>query len=178
MKHTIQLELIDSACEGDADAIEELLHQCQPSITRFARKYCATAEDVEDAVQLTLWAVYRKIETLKTSRAFVSWVFTIVRRHCYRLLRPDWQDDGVDLSKLNRLEHSHDSELYLALKNDVVTAIAHLPSTYREVLIMRDLQGFSAPEVAERLGLTLATVKSRLHRARTLLREKLQHWAD
>lgn len=56
-------------------------------------------------------------------------------------------------------------------------AIAHLPMEYRQVLIMRDLEGFSGPEVAAQLGLTLETVKSRLHRARKLLRETLAFWA-
>ena len=178
MKQDIQIQLVESACDGDTDAIEALLHQCHSSVTRFARKYCATAEDVEDAVQLTLWTVYQKVNTLKRSQAFTSWVFTIVRNQCYRLLTASWHGDNMDISKLSYLENTGDIELHNALKQDVITAIAHLPSTYREVIIMRDVEGFSSPEVAERLGLTIATVKSRLHRARNVLREKLEHWAE
>jgi RNA polymerase sigma factor (sigma-70 family) len=178
MKQQIDTHLIESACQGDIDAIEALLHQCQPSLTCFARKYCATAEDVEDAVQQTLWVVYRKIETLRTSKAFVSWVFQIVRHYCYRLLSPKWQTDSIDFSKVAYLDYTEDPELYSALKHDVVMAISHLPSSYREVIVMRDIEGFTAPEVAEYLGLTLATVKTRLHRGRNLLREKLSHWAE
>jgi RNA polymerase sigma factor (sigma-70 family) len=169
------LSLIEAANQGDTEAIEQLLLQYQPSLTRFARKYCATPEDVEDAVQETLWAVYRKINTLKTASAFVSWIFQIVRNHCYRMLSIKYQtDDAADLDHLAQAETN--PELYTALKQDVITAISHLPVEYRQVLILRDLEGFSGPEVADQLGLTLATVKSRLHQARLLLRESLAVW--
>lgn len=170
--------LVESACEGHTDAIEELLRQCQPSVTQFARKYCATPQDVEDAVQQTLWLIYRKINTLKSTQAFVSWIFTIVRNQCYRLLARYHAVDTVEVSKLDLLAMGGESDLYDALKVDVVSAIAQLPTIYREVLIMRDIQGYSTPEVAERLNLSSAAVKSRLHRARNLLRDMLQHWAD
>lgn len=65
-------ELIESAWQGDTEAIEQLLLQYQPALTRFAYKYCATPEDVEDAVQETLWIVYQKISSLRSTSAFVS----------------------------------------------------------------------------------------------------------
>jgi RNA polymerase sigma factor (sigma-70 family) len=177
----LELDLIESASQGDTEAIETLLLQYQPSLIRFARKYCATPEDVEDAVQETLWIVYQKINTLRSASAFLSWVFQIVRNHCYRLLHGKYQDDealaSVRLNDLDAAAVEIDPELYAALKHDVVTAIAHLPADYRQILIMRDLEGFTAPEVAQHLGLTLETVKSRLHRARNLLRESLATWA-
>lgn len=176
MRHEIQIQIIESACNGDAAAIEELLHQCQPSITSFAQKHCATTEDVEDAVQLTLWVVYQKINTLRTSKAFVSWVFKIVRNYCYRLLSRDSHFNAVDISALNYLSYTDDTELLWALKQDIIKAIEHIPPAYREVFIMRDMLGFTSPEVAEQLGLSLATIKSRLHRARIFLRERLEDW--
>ncbi len=170
-------ELIQAAYEGDTEAIEQLLLEYQPSLTRFARKFCATPEDVEDAVQETLWAIYRKISTLRASAAFISWTFQIVRNHCYLLLKAP-NLSTFDLSKLDYLDYMHgtDAELYAALKQDVSTAIAQLPPAYRQVLAMRDMEGLSGPQVAESLGLSLETVKSRLHRARQILREKLAHW--
>jgi RNA polymerase sigma factor (sigma-70 family) len=63
--------------------------------------------------------------------------------------------------------------LPLALRKDLVTAIATLPEPYRKILIMRDVDELSAPEAAEQLGISPEAVKSRLHRARTMVREHL-----
>jgi RNA polymerase sigma factor (sigma-70 family) len=175
------LSLIEAASEGDTEAIEQVLLQYQPSITRFARKYCATPEDVEDAVQETLWVIYKKINSLQSSAAFVSWVFTIVRNHCYRLLTFKYHnDDGdISLSKLDYVDYvGEEAELALMLKQDVIRAIAQIPFTYRQVLLLRDVEGMTAPEVAERLGITIAAVKSRLHQGRSLLREFLKAWSE
>jgi RNA polymerase sigma factor (sigma-70 family) len=62
------------------------------------------------------------------------------------------------------------------LAHDIAHAIADLPPQYRQVLVMRDVQGMSAPEVAATLGLTVETVKSRLHRARSIIRAALHNW--
>lgn len=167
------LVLVQAACEGDAGAVEQLLLQHQPSLARFARKYCATSEDAEDAVQETLWVIYRKIGTLQVASAFVSWTFQIVRHQCYRLFHRN-DPDAVSILDLESLEG--DSTQSLALKHDLVAAVAHLPLAYRQVFILRDIQNMTAPETAAALGLTLQTVKSRLHRARQLMRQSLESW--
>lgn len=177
MKQHVDLQWVEAACAGDTVAIEALLGQVQPSITCFARKYCATAQDVEDAVQETLWVIYRKIRSLRSTAAFVSWTFQIVRHHCLALLSPTQRiGEVVDISILDYMDHSLDPELVAALRSDVIGAIARLPATYRQILILRDVEGYSAPEVADRLGITIQTVKSRLHRARRLLRASLDGW--
>jgi RNA polymerase sigma factor (sigma-70 family) len=174
MKVTYNPQLIEAACEGDAGAIEDLLRQCSPTITRFARQFCATPEDVEDAVQETLWITAQKIGTLRSASAFVSWVFTIVRNHCYRMLHIKREESPLD--KLDQTDAS--SEQQLMLKQDVVKALEQLPAPQRQVLILRDIEGLTAPEVATMLGITIETVKSRLHRARNALRQSLSHWND
>lgn len=172
---TIQInpDLIEQATAGDADALEELLRQCQPSVARFARRYCA-AEDIEDAVQETLWTLYRKIGTLRLTQAFLSWTFQVVRHHCYRLLTSGREDTKITL--LDDLDETEDEVLYHDLKQDVVTALTRLPLVYREVVILRDLEGYTAAEVAEQLNLSVDTVKSRLRRGRALMRQMLAHW--
>lgn len=65
-------QLIKSACQGNKQALEKLLLVCQPDIKRFARRTCSTSEDVEDAVQIALWQVYRKIGMLKTVATFTG----------------------------------------------------------------------------------------------------------
>jgi RNA polymerase sigma factor (sigma-70 family) len=177
MNYPIHIELVEAAREGDSAAIESLLQHCQPSITRFARKYCATPEDVEDAVQLTLWLIHRKITALRTTKAFISWIFSIVKNQCYRLLGSN-REQSIELSQLEHLCSSNDNEGLALLQHDIVKAISQVPSSYRQILIMRDIEGLTAAEVSEELDLSLQTVKSRLHYGRNILREKLQHWID
>jgi RNA polymerase sigma factor (sigma-70 family) len=175
MKISLNPDLIQNATEGDADAIEELLRQCQPSVARFARRYCA-ADDIEDAVQETLWTLYQKIGTLRMTQAFMSWMFQVVRHHCYRLLSSHKHEDSQPvIDMLSEIEDESDP-LYQDLKQDVITALTRLPTAYRHILILRDLEGYSAPEVAAQLDITIDTVKSRLQRGRHLMRQMLEHW--
>lgn len=177
VKTPIDLKLIEAACGGDTEAIEQMLIQYQPTVTNFARKYCATPEDVEDAVQETLWIASRKIGSLRVASAFFSWLFRVVRHQCYRLLRVQRRETDID-DATEQESLSDNPERYLALQQDVVIAIAHLPFQQRQVLIMRDIEGQSTAEVAEALAISIETVKSRLHRARAELRHRLQHWNE
>ena len=78
-------KLVEAACGGDVTAVEKLLVVCQPDLRRFARRACSTNEDAEDAVQIALWQLYRKIGALRTAATFASWLFRIIERECYRL---------------------------------------------------------------------------------------------
>jgi len=163
-------QLVDAARGGDAQAIAQLLTQCQPDLKRFARRTCSTAEDAEDAVQAALWQLYRKIGALRTAATFAVWLFRIVERECFRLFRGHkgaQAQDGTDVEAVAA------PALPLDLRLDLSRAIAALPEAYREVLILRDVDELTAPEVAEHLGLSVDAVKSRLHRARTMVRERL-----
>jgi RNA polymerase sigma factor (sigma-70 family) len=177
MKSVPDLKLIEAAAKGDTEAIEQILLQYHPTITRFARKYCATPEDVEDAIQETLWIAAQKIGTLRVTSAFISWLFQVVRHQCFRLLKIARNESTLTVpAKLELADEN--PELRIALQNDVVNAIAHLSAEQRQVLIMRDIEGMTAPAVASTLGITLETVKSRLHRARNNLRQALKHWDE
>ncbi len=163
-------QLIELACKGDKQALENLLVICQPDIKRFARRTCSSSEDIDDAVQIALWQLYRKISMLKTVATFSSWLFRIVERECYRLFRirnSENIDSGFDFDSLKTAYTDID------LKIDLINAILVLPIIYREVLILRDIREYSSLEVADQLGINVEAVKSRLHRARMLIKEKI-----
>jgi len=83
------------------------------------------------------------------------------------------------MSASTRLELAEQNpELQIALHHDVLKAIACLSSEQRQVLVMRDMEGMTAPAVASILNITVETVKSRLHRARNTLRQSLKHWDE
>ena len=163
--------LVEAARAGDTQALHELLRRCQPDLRRFARRSCASSEDAEDAVQLALWQLHRRIGTLRTVATFATWLFRIVERECWRLLRG--QPRHMPLDELTARDHPEAPALPLDLRQDLVRALQALSPPYREVLLLRDVHELSGPEVAAELGLSLEAVKSRLHRARAQVRERL-----
>ena len=162
-------QLVERACAGDAPAVDELLVACQPDLKRFARRACGNAEDAEDAVQVALWRLHRNIGTLRTVASFATWLFRIVERECFRLFRGRVPTEVLDD---DAPRHAAPAAM-LDLRMDLSRAIAELPEAYRVVLILRDVDELTAPEVAAHLALSVEAVKSRLHRARAMVRARL-----
>lgn len=164
-----QLDLISTAQTGNAEAINQLLIVCQADVRRYAHKNCH-ASDVDDAVQESLLIISRKIRGLKAIAAFSSWIFTVVKRECGRLHRAMFHHDQLDEDETEQLLAKRTEE---SLRLDLAAALESLPSHYLEVLILRDFEELTITEIAERLGDQSSAVKSRLHRARLLVREYL-----
>lgn len=162
---------VQAARDGDAAAVAALLSDCQPDLRRFARRTCNTAEDAEDAVQVALWQLYRRIGALRTLATLTSWLFRIVERECFRLFRRSGRAEPLDA--LDESQQPWTQAVPIDLRMDLARAIQTLPAAYREVLVLRDIHELSAPEVAAQLGLGLPAVKSRLHRARGMVRARL-----
>ncbi len=165
--------LIEAARLGDTAALSELLTVCQPDLKRFARRTCSTTEDAEDAVQIALWQLYRRIGALRTVATFATWLFRIVERECYRLLNIRQTHAAESLEELAVQDEPCAISVPTDLKRDLIRALEQLTPPYREVLILRDIHELTAPEVAAQLGLSLEAVKSRLHRARSMVRTQL-----
>jgi RNA polymerase sigma factor (sigma-70 family) len=81
------LDVLQLARAGDASAIASLLAQAQPDIRRYARHSCRNVADADDAVQETLWLLYRRVGTLRSLGSITAWLFSIVRRECIRIAR-------------------------------------------------------------------------------------------
>lgn len=173
--HSSQLpQLIQAARDGNVAALHALLVHYQPDAAKFARTVCATPEDAEDAVQEALWIAVQRIGTLRVASAFTSWLFQVVKHECFRLIRKGRREEPIDQLPLQHLP-IHDADQNI-LAYDIAEAIAALPPLYQQILVMRDVQGMTAPEAAATLGLTVEAVKSRLHRARTVVRAALHDW--
>ena len=165
----VKPQLLEDARSGDRIAIEELLTRCQPDLKRFARRKCSNTEDAEDAVQIALLQIVRRVGTLRTVATLATWLFRIVERECYRLFRGKPATEPLDEVMLVSVDNS----VPLNLQLDLARLIAGLPQGYREVLVMRDVEELSAAEVAMILNISVEAVKSRLHRARAIVREGL-----
>ncbi|TAN09270.1 MAG: RNA polymerase sigma factor [Burkholderiaceae bacterium] len=162
--------LIEAARGGDERALLQLLEVSRPHLKHIAATQCASAADADDAVQESLWHVYRRIGALRTIGSYAAWLFSIVRRECQRLMRQ--MRGRVDLP-------ADDDPLFACvttpdLRVDLAAALQSLPERYREAIVLRDFEECSIAEMAAALRLTRAAVKSRIHRGREMMREYLE----
>jgi len=170
--HFIEMnDLIVSAQAGSEEALLELVGRCQPQLRRYANRECAS-DDVEEAVQDALWLLYKRVGALRTISAFSAWLFQIIRRECLRRARK--RHEFVEWNERELSSRVEDNRSYEELRIDLTRAIGRLPQNYREVLILRDISGFSSEETAGRIGIPVPAAKSRLHRARQMLRSQLR----
>lgn len=175
--------LLESARAGDPRALGVLVERYSPLIYRFGMKMCRDEEDARDVVQDTLLAVAKNISSFRGQSSLSTWLYSIARSFCIKQRRrnvgePERHEPLHELHAEGTPElvdgkapdeRAADSELERALEN----AIGSLEPMYREVLVLRDVEGLTAPEVARVLELSVEAVKSRLHRARAAVRREL-----
>jgi RNA polymerase sigma-70 factor (ECF subfamily) len=178
--------LLAAARAGDRRAMRRLLERVSRPIFRFGRGFCRNTEDAEDVLQETLASLVRSLPSFRGDASLTTWAYTVARNACLRHRRraggagivsldapagPDG-DGGIDLpdqapDPARALEQQ---DLDRALQH----AILALPPALREVLLLRDVEGLPAGEVARALRLRERAVKSRLHRARLAVRDALR----
>jgi len=181
MAHADSERLLGAAQRGDRAALEALLAQHRKTVFRYGLRYCGSTENAEDAVQETLWAAARAIGNFRRAAAVTTWLFTIVRNKCHRLLFH--KHDEADLADLlPRIPDAgrtpEDETAARQIQHILAEALARLEPGHREVILLRDVEGLTAPEAADRLGLTVQALKSRLHRARAELRAGVRRRAS
>jgi RNA polymerase sigma-70 factor, ECF subfamily len=169
-------KLLEAARSGDRAALEELLERHQARVYRFGMKMCRDPQDAEDVLQDTLLAAARGVRDFRGGSSISTWLFAIARSYCIKKRRKSRLPQG----ELGELEAHADParspeerlagrQVELALER----AIDELEPAYREVLVLRDVEGLAAADVAKVLGIGVPAVKSRLHRARLAIRNKV-----
>jgi RNA polymerase sigma-70 factor (ECF subfamily) len=183
-------DLVHSAQNGDRPALEALLAASAPQLLRYARRMCRGDEaEAEDVLQDTLLLATRQIGAFRGESSFSSWLYAIARSACGRRHRRALDKRGVmvaledgggagagsDARLLASEEPGPESALArLETARMLDDALASLDEPAREVIVLRDVEGLTAPEVAHVLGISQEAVKSRLHRARAALRAALE----
>jgi RNA polymerase sigma-70 factor (ECF subfamily) len=177
-------ELLAGARRGDAAALEMLILRYQPRVYRYGVSMCRDADDASDIAQETLLAMARSVDDFRGESSVGSWLFTIARRFCIKKRRRSKfapaREHSLEALGPDSTAHLSDPtpgpeqetaarEISAAL----TSAIDALEPGQREVLVLRDIEGLSAPDVAKVLGLSVQAVKSRLHRARVSVRERV-----
>ncbi len=175
--------ILAAARAGDAEALDALLRQYQPRVYRFGLHMCRDAEDAKDVLQETLLAAARSLQGFRGASSLSSWLYSIARGFCIKKRRRskfapreemplDPESPAFEVADPGPSQH--EALVSREVEAAVEAAIRSLKPAFREVLLLRDVEGLTAPEVAAVLGLRVEAVKSRLHRARAAVREHLQ----
>ena len=125
--------------------------------------------DVDDLVQEVFLTAWRGLKSLRDPAAFGGWLSTIARNRAADFHRRD-----VEAVELPADLQAPDATAAAAEANAVLAVIRALPDAYRETLVLRLVEGMTGPEIADRTGLTAASVRVNLHRGMKLLRERLE----
>ena len=169
--------LIARAAAGERAAFDAFVERHQAAVFRFTRGIAADAAAAEDALQETFLAAWRSASTFRGSGSARPWLFAIARNAVMRQYRKR-VDEPDDLEPLSQLGDeagwgSADDPEREAIESErreiLRRAMATLAVADREILLLRDVEGLSGDEASTVLGITLATMKTRLHRARLRL---------
>jgi len=184
--------LVESLRRQDKAAAEALVAAYGDRVYRLAMRITGNEQDAEEVVQDALWTAARKIDTFKGESAFGSWLYRIAANAAYQKLRArqskrlevSWEDLGPSFD--DRGHHVDpvvdwstkvdEPALQTELRDVLATAIEDLPGDYRTAFVLHDVEGLSNPEIAETLHISLPAVKSRVHRSRLFLRQRLAEY--
>jgi RNA polymerase sigma-70 factor (ECF subfamily) len=181
--------LVEALRREDPAAAATLVETFGDRVYRLARRITGSNEDAEEVTQDALWTAARKIHTFKGESAFGSWLYRITANAAYMKLRsrkskaneialddvlPSLDEEGRHFEPMDDWSARVDAAaLQGELRDHLEEAIAGLPAEYRTALILHDIEGLSNPDIAEALGISLPAVKSRVHRSRLFLRQRL-----
>jgi len=178
-------QLIEGARTGDRASLERLLERHERRVYRFGLKMCRDPEAAKDVLQETLIAAARTVKDFRGASSPSTWLYAIARSFCIKQRRrskfaPEHEEsldaDGTGREVREIADPARPPDEALSgkqVERALEEAIAELDPMYREVLLLRDVEGLSAAEVAEAVGASVDAVKSRLHRARMAVREKV-----
>ena len=164
-------ELIARLQKRDEAAFEELIRQYEKKVYTLCFRMCGNSEDAEEAAQDAFLALWRGIDRFRQESTLSTWIYRLATNACIDTLRRRKKQSGsvsLDTSPQPQetVEHREAQKL-------LQEGLSALPEEYRKVLILREIEGLSYTEIAESASIELGTVKSRISRGRSLLRNFL-----
>ena len=174
-KHEYELELIANAQSGCKEAFDALFKKHQQYIYNLLFQMTNDPVQAEDLAQETFIRVYEKLSTFRAESSLRTWVTRIAINIFHQARRKRPPHRSMKLEEI-RIPSTDGNPERIVIKREMQWCIAHvlqyhLPRQLREVLVLRDLQGFSYNEISEILSISLSLVKTRIHRARKAFRD-------
>ena len=184
-------DLIARFKEGSMEAMEAIVDRYENRIFTFGLKMCGQLQDAEDIAQDTFLNAFRYLNGFREETKLKNWLFKLAATACIRKRRKKKCEPDRELSLESSFMNSDgtvetydipdwsdepsNKVLQAEMKEVIDHSIQTLPHKYKLVFNLRDIEGFSTKETAEILGISIESVKTRLHRARLALREKISH---
>jgi len=174
-------DLILRCQQGDEAAFEALIHLHEKKVYALCRRMCRDEDDALEAAQDTFLAVWRGIGSFRADAQFSTWLYRLATNACLDLLRREKKRGGdvslddaeARLDPADSAPQPEEAVERAETQRLVREGLYALPDHYRQVLILRELEQLSYAEIAEATQLDVGTVKSRISRARTALRNYL-----
>jgi len=174
-------ELLDAAREGNEEALEVLLARHEQRVFRFGLRMCGNEEDARDVLQETLLAAFRGVRQFRGDAQLSTWLFQVARSFCTKARRRGAGEparyeplESAAAREVSVLASAPDDRAYAREMARVIQeALLSLPDAQREVVLLRDVEGLTAEEAAVVVGIEVPALKSRLHRARMAMQERI-----
>lgn len=179
------VEVMSEVAAGNTEAYGKIVNRYRGRLYSFVFRFVNDRETAEDIVQETFLRAFRKRREYRAIANFSTWLFTIAgnlakselrRRKRWRLFSLHKDDDSETGIELPDESYMPDRMTESSIANvQIQEAIQSLPASYRQVVLLRDVEGLSYQEIAEIIQSPVGTVKSRVNRARLRLQQKLKH---
>lgn len=180
--------LIAQFQKGNVQAFDVLVRRYKDQLLNYVFRFVGNRVDAEDIVQETFLRVYKNKHYYKEIAKFSTWVYTIAGNLAKTELRRRKRRKIFSVSNFVNEErdfdipdtaHNPEKEVDSSMKDDVIQrTIEKLPPKFKEVILLRDVQGFAYEEISQILNIPLGTVKSRVNRGRLKLQEDLKFLLD
>lgn len=178
------IEIIDRVLDGDIDSFSEIINKYNGRIFRYVYSKAGNYDDALDITQDVFVIIYEKLKNFRRESKFSTWIYSIMINYCMNYLK---RKERFSYYSINRVNDNNEFELQFSdekqnPEEDVIESdslrimkdeLCKLPNDYRDILILRDINGLSYNEIADKLGINLSNVKVRIHRGRGLLKKRL-----
>lgn len=174
-------ELIARLQARDEAAFEELIRQYEKKVYSLCARMCGNAEDAEEATQDAFLALWRGIYRFRQESSLSTWIYRLASNACIDLMRRkkkgagsvSLDDEELFVDAVDPAPQPHEEAERRETQRLLQEGLLSLPAEYRSILLLREIEGLSYSEISAALDLELGTVKSRISRGRTLLRNFL-----
>jgi RNA polymerase sigma-70 factor (ECF subfamily) len=171
-------DLVLKIQRGEKECFSEIVRRSFEDTYALAYKITQDHHDASDVVQETYIRAYRSIDKFEFNSAFSTWLFRITANCAYSFIKDKQKRQPADFTELEDLQSGHGDPVAVifakADKSKIENALKSLAPQLRAVLVLKDMYGFSVKEIAKHLGISIPATKTRIHRARKILRAYIE----